>query len=364
MTRPSFLASTLLLALSIGAHALSGTVQDLAGTPLSDVRVVAIPSGASTWTDGEGRWSLGNSSSASRREGAAKSHRRVLALQDGRLALALDGRSVDGRRLDGRTPASTLPSAKFLLESPTAARASETSDSLLVVHEGLVLARLAADIAGTKDLSTKIDTAGVEGALWKRGLAYGLVRDSRDGRTYRTVVAGGKTWMAENLDHQPQGLSIPWASGSIDSGMKYGRLYTWQQAMDLADSCVNRSCSTLVRLSPRGLCPSGWHVPSEDDWDSLAAAVGGSGTAGLRLRSNGGWTEGTTGTDSLGIRLLGSGRRDPDGDHRSQGTDGYYWTRTENSRFDVVQRNLTEDKDYLYQGTGKTDGFAVRCIAD
>lgn len=364
MTRPFFLSSTILLALSMGAHALSGTVQDLSGAPLSDIRVVVLPAGASAWTDAEGRWSLGSASSASRRpHPSAGAGLGVLALREGRLTLSLDGRAVDGRLLEGPATPSSRNSTSFPATS-SAARLAETSDSLFVVHEGVVLARLPIDPTSTTALTTKVDTAGVEGAPWQRRATYGHFRDARDGRTYRLVVAGGNAWMAENLEFQPPGTTIPWAAGSVDSGMKYGRLYTWQQAMDLADSCVNRSCSTLVRLSPRGLCPAGWHVPSEDDWDSLAAAVGGSGVAGLHLRSLGGWTEGTTGTDSLGIRLLGSGRRDTDGAHRYQGTDGYFWTRTENSRFDVVQRNLSEDKDYLYQGTGKTDGFAVRCVAD
>lgn len=360
MMRPFFLAPTLVLALALGAHALSGTVQDLSGAPLSDIRLVVLPSGASAWTDSEGRWTLGSSASASRRAGVAKTNLKVLTLQEGRLSLSLDGRAVDGRLLEAHSFASEHRNNRPLL----AGRTAEASESLFVVHEGLVLARLAVDPTSSTTMTTKIDTAGVEGAPWQRRATYGHFRDSRDGRTYRLVVAGGNAWMAENLDYQPPGTNIPWAAGSVDSGMKYGRLYTWQQAMDLADSCVNRSCSTLVRLAPRGLCPSGWHVPSEEDWDSLAAAVGGSSVAGLRLRSLGGWEEGTTGTDSLGIRLLGAGRRDTDGAHRYQGTDGYFWTRTENSRFDAVQRNLSGDKDYLYQGTGKTDGFAVRCVAD
>lgn len=364
MMRPFFLAPTLVLALALGVHALSGTVQDLSGAPLSDIRVALVPSGASAWTDAEGRWTLGSSSSVSRRSGVAKTSFKVLSLQEGRLSLSVDGRAVDGSLLEGRSFASPAQAGKALPASSIASRSVEASESLYVVHEGIVLARLAIDPSSSTAFTTKVDTMGVEGAPWQRRATYGHFRDSRDGRTYRLVVAGGNAWMAENLDYQPAGTTIPWAAGSVDSGMKYGRLYTWQHAMDLADSCVNRSCSTLVRTSPRGLCPSGWHVPSEEDWDSLAAAVGGSNIAGLRLRSLGGWVKGTTGTDSLGIRLLGSGRRDTDGAHRYQGTDGYFWTRTENSRFDAVQRSLSDDTNYLYQGSGKTDGFAVRCIAD
>lgn len=363
MHRPAFLASSLVLSMSLGAHALSGKVQDLSGAPLPDIRVVLATSGASTWTDSLGRWSLGATSSAHPQTSLTLPGQGSLLVRDGHLALSFEGRLADGRRLAGVPTTVASQAVKSHLGSP-AARLADGADSLLVVHEGVILDRRAVDPSSAADLSIQIDTAGVEGALWRRDRTFGLLRDARDGRTYRTLAVGNRTWMAENLDHQAPGLVTPWVAGSIDSGMKYGRLYTWTQALALADSCVNRACSTLVRVAPRGICPMGWHVPSEDDWDSLASAVGGNLVAGLHLRSMGGWKKGAKGTDSLGIRLLGAGRRDTDGAHRYQSTDGYFWTRTENSRFDAVQKNLTDDADYLFQGTGKTDAFAVRCIAD
>lgn len=360
MTRPTFLAPALVLSLSLGVHALSGTVQDLSGAPLPDIRIVLASSGASTWSDPAGVWSLGSPSSASRRDANSPSRALgMLRLENGRLAVSLAGRTLDGRMAFGSPAVSGL--ARSL---PVAARATSSSDSLLFVHAGVVLARLAVDVDLEPTLELRLDTADVEGPLWRTDRLYGTFRDSRDGRTYRTIELSGTTWMAENLDFQPPGLDIPWVAGSIDSGMKYGRLYTWTQALVLADSCANRSCSTLVRTSPRGLCPEGWQVPSEEDWNSLAERAGGGTAAGLHLRSVGGWKSGAVGADTYGMRLLGSGRRDPDGEHRSQGTDGYFWTRTENSRFDAVQRNLSYDRDYFYEGAGKTDGFAVRCIAD
>lgn len=360
MTIPISRPFALLLAATMGAHALSGTVYDPEKTPLADVRVVSVTSGASAWSDATGHWSLGSATRTPRRAPQpAPSGIKLLRMEKGTLALSLAGRTLDGRIAAGTASMNVAPSALG-----PAARISATKDTLLFVYEGLVLARREVDLETDPLFLDNLDTSGVEGALWRRDRTYGLLRDTRDGRTYRTIAAAGKTWMAENLDHQPQGVSIPWVAGSIDSGMKYGRLYTWTQALGLADSCTARSCSSLVNVSSRGLCPAGWHLPSEDDWTDLAAAAGGGQKGGLNLRSVGGWKADAVGTDSLGVRLLGSGRRDTDGAHRYQGTDGYYWTSTETSRFDAVQRNLSYDEDYLYQGTGKTDGFAVRCIAD
>ena len=360
MPRPHLLTPALVLALSLGAHALSGTVRDLAGAPLPDIRVVLASTGASTWTDPEGVWSLGSPSSASRRDANSPSRALgMLRLEDGRLALHLGGRTIDGRIATGSPAVVSIPR-----NTSVAARSSSETDTLLFVHHGVVLARRATSLDLEPSIVLDLDTSNIDGAGWRRDRLYGTFRDPRDGRTYRTIEIGDITWMAENLDHQPPGLDIPWVSGSVDSGMKYGRLYTWTQALALADSCAIRSCSTLVRTSPRGLCPEGWHIPSEDDWQALVERAGGGTAAGLHLRSVGGWKMGAVGTDTYGMRLLGSGRRYPDGDHSSQGTDGFFWTRTENSRFDAVQRNLSYDRDYLYEGSGKTDAFAVRCIAD
>ncbi len=345
------------LALAASSFALTGKVHTASDAPLSDVRVVVLATNQSAWTDAAGTWTLEAAAL-----GAKRNPERTLAPYSGlrndagHLALLPAGHTILGQR----TSTSSAPIAATV--AAVAARRGAAPDTLLFVMAGRIVARAEVNLDAPTTLHQVLDTSGIGGAPWKAGMAYGILRDSRDGRSYRTIQAGGRTWMAENLDHQPKGALIPWAQSSLDSGMKYGRHYTWVQALALDDSCASKSCSTLVNRDAQGLCPMGWEIPSADDWAELATAAGGSGSAGAHLKALGGWTSPSASDDNLGFRALPAGRRDTDGAFRYLGTDTYWWSATENSRFDVLQRNMTDGRDAFYQGTGKTDGFSVRCV--
>lgn len=109
-------------------------------------------------------------------------------------------------------------------------------------------------------------------------------KDDRDGQTYKIVKIGDQVWMAENLNYETPASSC--YNDSVEYCEKYGRLYTWAVAMDSAGTwstngkgCgYGRTCrvasagsATLVR----GVCPDGWHLPTQAEWDTLFTAVGG-----------------------------------------------------------------------------------------
>ena len=160
--------------------------------------------------------------------------------------------------------------------------------------------------------------------------------DARDGRTYKTVTIGTQTWMAENLNYRYVGVVYRYSSNIDDSTSwcyddkagnceTYGRLYTWAAAMDSAGlvSASNKTgCGYGVTCTPnsphRCICPEGWHVPTNEEYRTLYAAVGGESTAGANLKSTTGWYNSGNGNDKYGFSVLPAGSRNFDGNFGTQ----------------------------------------------
>ena len=206
------------------------------------------------------------------------------------------------------------------------------------------------------------------------------MKDSRDGKTYKTIKIGSQTWMAENLNYKMKG-SYCYKDKSANC-TKYGRLYTWAAAMDSAGtwSTNGKGCGYLKICLPiypvRGVCPEGWHLPTQSDWNTLFTAVGGVqdedyayrwNGAGTVLKSTSGWNEyeGITNEDSFGFSALPAGYRNRFGDYYDEGRHADFWSSTENNSIDAYRMYLYYDYDaaslfdyYKYYG------FSVRCVKD
>jgi len=173
--------------------------------------------------------------------------------------------------------------------------------------------------------------------------------DTRNNKTYKAVQIGNQTWMAENLNYQPSSGS--WCYGNDDSNCyKYGRLYDWNTA--------------------KTACPTGWRLPSNQDWNTLVTTSGGS-SAGKNLKSAEYWKYGGKGVDSYGFSALPGGVRYTRGGFGDIGVGGYYWTDTEAGINSAYRRRIDYDKDRVgelavYSETkedyGKRFGFSVRCL--
>lgn len=146
---------------------------------------------------------------------------------------------------------------------------------------------------------------------------YGSLYDPRDGRTYKTVKIGEQWWMAENLR-----LDTTYADADLDSCyskysknklyncVKYGKFYDWSAHYDLS----------YYHSNAVWVCPAGWDLPSNRDWETLLAAVGGKENAGKVLKSASGWSDGGNGTDAFGFNALPGGYQDR-GVHASPASD-------------------------------------------
>ena len=208
--------------------------------------------------------------------------------------------------------------------------------------------------------------------------------DSRDGQTYKTVKIGTQTWMAENLNYAY--TDVPYKSGGFTSDStswcykddannctKYGRLYTWAAAMDSVGtwSKNGKGCGYGTTCSPtypvRGICPEGWHLPTEAEFETLFTAVGGKSTAGKVLKSTTGWTtySGITNEDAFAFSALPAGYRYYNGDYINEGNYAYFWSSTENYSYYAYSMYLNFNFVDAYLGDYyKYYGFSVRCLQD
>jgi len=204
---------------------------------------------------------------------------------------------------------------------------------------------------------------------------YGELVDNRDGQTYKTVKIGNQWWMAENLNFETDNSSC--YNDSVEYCEKYGRLYTWAVAMDSAGTwstngkgCgYGRTCrvasagsATLVR----GVCPDGWHLPTQTECNTLFTAVGGKSTAGTKLKSTSGWYDNRNGTDAFSFSALPAGYRDDDGSFYYVGNYAYFWSATELNSLYAYGMHLyyNYDEATLFDHGYKDLGFSVRCLKD
>lgn len=215
---------------------------------------------------------------------------------------------------------------------------------------------------------------------------YGTMTDERDGKVYRTVKIGDQVWMAENLNFDPgQGGSgedkYDW-SWCYDNEPKNcdvaGRYYTWAAAIDsvkLANDADNpqdcgygKECgvaSTRSATLVQGVCPTGWHLPSRAEWNSLFTAVGDESTAGKVLKSQTGWYNRGNGTDAFGFSALPAGGRNGDEDYYNEGDYAYFWSSTElNSSYAYRMYLDYGSVSATLSFKNKDDGFSVRCVKD
>ena len=197
------------------------------------------------------------------------------------------------------------------------------------------------------------DPEGLTGQYTKsitvsNGGGTGTFTDPRDGQTYQTVQIGSQTWFAENLNYETPNS---WCyDNNSANGDIYGRLYTWNAALNA--------------------CPSGWHLPSDDEWIILSGDfLGGTIIAGGKMKEAGTahWNSPNTGaTNSSGFTALPGGYRYSNVGNYGYGflgNYGYWWSSTETSGPFADYRQLTYDTEQVFLlENNKSTGFSVRCV--
>lgn len=201
-------------------------------------------------------------------------------------------------------------------------------------------------------------------------ITYGTLEDDRDGHVYKTVEIGSQTWMAENLNYIPdQHDSSSCFKGDSLYCEVYGRLYTWASAIgkDESDCGKGLDCE-YDRI--QGVCPDGWHLPSEAEFDTLVAFVGGYAFGGTKLKSARRWRAMGYGTDDVGFSAIPAGFKiawgssTADGDY-SLGDETQIWSSTQASTTNVFMLHLTQNETEAIRLQGLKDELSsVRCLKD
>jgi len=172
------------------------------------------------------------------------------------------------------------------------------------------------------------------------------------GETYETVVIGTQTWTARNLnlynnfDDNPNGCGI---------------YYDWATAMALDASCNSSTCASKVSANHRGICPEGWHIPSDYDWNILAKTVGDS----RYLKAVSDWWNGSgKRDDKYGFAALPCGYTN-EIEFLGFGDFGGWWSSTDvidkGSAAHLWSVNSKDDDASLFHEP-KSFGHNVRCV--
>lgn len=244
----------------------------------------------------------------------------------------------------------------------TGLRSRATTPALLLASIAGVLLLSACD---KKKSTLPVPTPDIP---WNASITYDSMIDVRDGQVYKTVRIGAQTWMAQNLNYLgPDTAQIGvWYDNSADSGTKFGRLYNWAEAMGL-DKSLNATSWRGSDEKHAGICPVGWHVPSDNEWTMLTDTTLPSSNAGLQLKAAGGWISNGNGSgngsDASGFRALPGG--DDGGAFDVAGINAAFWSASQGfsdyAWFRIIYNGSNRVRRF---SSSKTYGFSLRCLMD
>lgn len=350
------------LPLCASAISLSGTLKDsLTGIGLPGAKVSLIRRGLSTTTLSDGSWTLsGPVTGIVSRHGTTATSVAGISVRDGHVMLRYSGHDLLGH---------SQPGASAAVASHALARSSnivaDTVDTLLFSWKGAVWRCKPITSYEQDGIATILDTF-VSTAIAGDS---GTFTDSRDGQSYKYVKIGSQYWMAQNLNYRNMfgekdtvGICYGYLASNCAA---YGRLYYWDAAV------AGASPSNTIPSGVQGICPSGWHVPSDTEWGTLITYVG-SDSAGIKLSSASGgsncgncsWAQGHA-TDMYGFAILPAGAYYEDAGFGDLGNNTFFWTSYENCPVCAWYRYFGAGGAAVFSGNSKYyrgNYFSLRCV--
>jgi len=196
----------------------------------------------------------------------------------------------------------------------------------------------------------------------------GKVKDI-DGNTYNTVVIGNQVWMAENLrvTRFSDGTPITLVTGGMYMGLTPDPQYSWYNDDKTTYGATYGALYSWYAVGHGKLCPVGWHVPSDAEWETLQNYLGGESVAGGHLKEAGTahWNSPNAGaTNSSGFTALPGGLYFEDISD-NLGKYGTWWSTTTSPADEAYVRTLHyTDAKMSKAAFFKNFGFSVRCLKD
>jgi uncharacterized protein (TIGR02145 family) len=194
--------------------------------------------------------------------------------------------------------------------------------------------------------------------------------EDTDGNCYETIQIGEQLWMAENLKvtHYNDGDEIPYPSNEDWSSYDEGHYGVYDNDPSNADIYGNLYNWAVVD-DDRGVCPDGWHVPTDEEYTVLTDYLGGVSVAGGKMKEAGyeHWASPNEGaTNESGFAGLPAGYRSTNsGNYYSMGGDGNFWSSSESSSSDAWYRTLGFNGSNVHRGNYNLRiGFSIRCLKD
>jgi uncharacterized protein (TIGR02145 family) len=184
------------------------------------------------------------------------------------------------------------------------------------------------------------------------------IRDS-EGNEYGTIRVGDQVWMAENLKTKPL-YGESWCYNGEESYCEsYGRLYNWEAAM-----------AGSTEPGSQGVCPSGWHVPTDNDWYLLESTFATGNCASSRLD----WgcypsgkvmkTPSWGGDEESVLNIVAAGMRDRTDRFSFLGSYSFFWTSSMLGD-GVWRRAFLNTQENILRSTENPEfGYSLRCVMD
>lgn len=210
----------------------------------------------------------------------------------------------------------------------------------------------------------------------QRSIIFGNGVTDIDGHEYITVIIGSQEWMATNLKTTTynNGTPIPNITDTTEWTEQSTGAYAWFNNDEATYKTAYGALYNWHAVETGILCPAGWHVPTDAEWETLITHAGGQSVAGGRLKStrthpevHPRWKSPNIATNDYNFSALPGGyRSEMNGTFYFVGSTGYWWSSTESTTgLRAWCRHMVAGYGNVYRSTfNKKDGFSVRCIRD